>query len=42
MWIPQGFVPCGLVLIALMMLLRLIAFDPVSKENEFNGEEHKL
>jgi len=42
MWIPQGFVPVGLSLIALMMLLRLLTHDPVPHGIDFAAEDQEL
>lgn len=42
MWIPQSFVPAGLSLIALMMLLRLLTHDPVPQGIDFTAEDQEL
>ncbi|MFB9950707.1 TRAP transporter small permease [Rhizobium puerariae] len=42
MWIPQSFVPIGLLLVALMMLLRLVAHDPLPKAHDFAAEDQEL
>jgi len=42
MWIPQGFVPAGLVLIALMMVLRLWTHGPLPHETDLSSEDFHL
>lgn len=42
MWIPQSFVPVGMLLVALMLLLRLVAYDPLPKAHDFTAEDQEL
>lgn len=42
MWIPQSFVPIGLILIAMMLLLRLYTHGPLPKTIDYSEEDHGI